>query len=73
VKYGVICERDFIYHLNNWDNVFIAGRFHKPVLDIEIRPNMNLYKTIDSNRESAVSIFLYMFILVFLNSFKMRH
>ena len=34
IKYGIISHKDFIENLNNWDNLFIAGRFHKPVKEI---------------------------------------
>jgi translocator assembly and maintenance protein 41 len=35
VKYGIIQESDFIYSLTNWDNLFVAGRFHKPVVKLD--------------------------------------
>lgn len=33
-KYGVIEVDDFKRGLNTWDNIFMAGRFHKPVLEV---------------------------------------
>ena len=33
-KYGVMEEQDFLLFLNSWENFFIAGRFHKPILQI---------------------------------------
>ncbi len=33
-KYGVIEVEDFKRGLTTWDNIFMAGRFHKPVLEI---------------------------------------
>jgi len=32
IKYGVISEFNFLKNLNNWNNLFVSGRFHKPVL-----------------------------------------
>lgn len=44
-KYGVIEVEDFKRGLNTWDNLFMAGRFHKPVMEIE---------SIDSVREAIL-------------------
>lgn len=53
-KYGVIEIEDFLRGLGTWDSIFVAGRFHKPVLEIkstdEIRENINY------NRKCALMI-----------------
>ena len=72
IKYGVMSYSDFIFKLKNWDNLFVAGRFHKPVSCIELNTRENkedineinevndlLYK----NRKSAVIICITTFIL----------
>jgi translocator assembly and maintenance protein 41 len=51
IKYGIIQESDFIANLNHWDNLFIAGRFHKPVLKLM---GNNLENVLKENHESAV-------------------
>jgi translocator assembly and maintenance protein 41 len=53
IKYGVISEKDFINHLSLWDNLFIAGRFHKPVLSI-LKEDLSIEAVIRKNREIAV-------------------
>lgn len=53
-KYGVIEVEDFKRGLNTWDNIFTAGRFHKPVL--EIKSNDEIRDAILYNRESALMI-----------------
>jgi len=34
IKYGVISQRNFMNSLYYWNNLFVSGRFHKPVLSI---------------------------------------
>lgn len=53
-KYGVIEESDFLHNLNTWDNMFIAGRFQKPV--VEIHSNEEVNKAIEYDRECALRI-----------------
>lgn len=53
-KYGVIEEKDFIGGLRSWENVFIAGRFHKPTL--KFQSNEKLEKAILKDREAAFLI-----------------
>lgn len=54
IKYGVISKDQFFYHLTHWDNFFIAGRFHKPVMGIETDENVE--NAIEKNREAAFSL-----------------
>ena len=53
-KYGVMEEQDFLSSLKSWDNFFIAGRFHKPVL--EIKGNSRLESAINENKRQAVLV-----------------
>ena len=53
-KYGVIEEKDFIEGLETWNNLFMAGRFHKPVL--ELQSNDDIREVIDYNRNCAIMI-----------------
>lgn len=50
-KYGVIEKDDFLEDLISWENVFLAGRFHKPTLEIKGEADIN--NAILKNRESA--------------------
>jgi translocator assembly and maintenance protein 41 len=54
IKYGVIEEMQFKRFLSKWENLFIPGRFHKPVLSI--KESNELQQTIQKNREMAVSL-----------------
>jgi len=56
IKYGVVSERDFINHMTRWENLFIAGRFHKPVIPI-FKEDDNIKEIINKNRDAAVNIF----------------
>lgn len=53
-KYGVIEVEDFKRGLNTWDNLFMAGRFHKPVM--EISSNDDIREAISFNRDTALMI-----------------
>lgn len=53
-KYGVIEIGDYLRGLNTWDNIFVAGRFHKPVL--EVKSNEEIKEAIDYNRRCALII-----------------
>lgn len=53
-KYGVIEVLDFVRGLNTWDNMFMAGRFHKPVLEIDSQKAIR--DSIDYNRKCAFMI-----------------
>jgi translocator assembly and maintenance protein 41 len=52
IKYGTIQERDFIISLTHWDNLFVAGRFHKPV--VRLIGDRSLEQVYLSNLEAAV-------------------
>ena len=59
IKYGVISSFDFKFKLKNWDNLFVAGRFHKPVRNIELDNEESVSREeideiILQNRRSAV-------------------
>lgn len=53
-KYGVIEIEDFIHGLGTWENIFIAGRFHKPVMDI--KSTLAIDRVLCDNRSSALFI-----------------
>lgn len=53
-KYGVIELLDFMTGLDTWNNLFMAGRFHKPVL--EIKSETQVRDVIFSNRKYALII-----------------
>ena len=62
-KYGVIEIEDFKRGLTIWDNIFVAGRFHKPVLEIISQDDIR--KAISYNRRCALmidSIFSYRYV-----------
>lgn len=53
-KYGVIEVEDFKRGLSTWDNIFMAGRFHKPVMEVISRDDVR--KAISYNRRVALMI-----------------
>lgn len=53
-KYGVIEVEDFKRSLSTWDNLFMAGRFHKPILRVRTREDIN--ESITQNREIALRL-----------------
>lgn len=53
-KYGVIEVLDFINGLDTWTNMFMAGRFHKPVM--EIKSEEKIRESIEYNRKCALII-----------------
>ena len=54
IKYGVISRKNFEYSMSNWDNMFICGRFHKPIMNIV--QNINYDKLIEENRKRAFAL-----------------
>ena len=53
-KYGVIEEKDFLHNLSTWENIFVAGRFQKPIL--RIHSNEQVDNVISYDRECALRI-----------------
>ena len=53
-KYGVVEIDDFKRGLCTWDNLFLVGRFHKPVLDV--LSDERLREVIATNREGAFRV-----------------
>ena len=53
-KYGVIEVVDFIIGLDTWNNMFMAGRFHKPVM--ELKSEDEVRESISYNRQCALMI-----------------
>lgn len=52
LKYGVISKEHFILDMVHWNNMYVAGRLHKPVHIIKDNPYMHSYLGI--NHEQAV-------------------
>lgn len=53
-KYGVIEILDFINGLDKWNNMFMAGRFHKPVM--ELKSEEEVRDSIIYNRQCALMV-----------------
>ena len=53
-KYGVIEVVDFINGLDTWNNMFMAGRFHKSVM--ELKSEDEVRESISYNRQCALMI-----------------
>lgn len=53
-KYGVIEVEDFKRGLSTWDNLFMAGRFHKPVMEISATDDIRY--VISYNKNIALMI-----------------
>lgn len=53
-KYGVIEVNDFVNGLDTWCNMFMAGRFHKPVM--ELRSEQSIRDSILYNRKCALMV-----------------
>ncbi len=53
-KYGVIEIQDFLASLSTWNNLFIAGRFQKPILNIQSEDFID--DVIQYNRKCALFV-----------------
>ena len=53
-KYGVVENSDFQRGLCTWDNMFLVGRFHKPILDV--MSNETVREVIAQNRDRAFRV-----------------
>lgn len=53
-KYGVIEVNDFVNGLDTWCNLFMAGRFHKPVM--ELKSETRVRDSIEYNRRCALMV-----------------
>lgn len=51
-KIGVISKQEFIHDLKSWKNMYMAGRFHKPV--VTIKSTEEISEAITYNRKSAL-------------------
>ena len=50
LKYGVISARNAEMQLSSWSSLFLAGRLHKPIVELKTEKNLDLYR----NRKNAV-------------------
>ncbi|KAK9858420.1 hypothetical protein WJX84_004892 [Apatococcus fuscideae] len=57
VKYGVVSLKRLHRDLQHWDDLFVAGRLHKPVIHI-IRGNLEVSQSIAANLDAALRLAL---------------
>lgn len=54
IKYGVISTNDLCNDLNDWTDLYIAGRLHKPITTL-IRPNSDIIRNaLETNHINAI-------------------
>lgn len=54
LKYGIVSQRNFECLLKNWNNLFLCGRFHKPIQTII--SNKKNDELIEENRKKAFGL-----------------
>lgn len=54
IKYGVVDRNDLIDDLEQWGQLYLAGRLHKPVRAL-LSPNADMKLSINSNLRHAVT------------------
>lgn len=54
MKYGVISTKALERDLTQWNQLYIAGRLHKPVLDLKMPTTASLMTALRTNREAAL-------------------
>lgn len=54
MKYGVISTKSLETDLLEWKHIYIAGRLHKPVVDLFQPKHPNLKESIKKNRQTAL-------------------
>ncbi|XP_018916896.2 phosphatidate cytidylyltransferase, mitochondrial [Bemisia tabaci] len=53
-KYGIISQNNLIDDLANWNELYLAGRLHKPVQELYVSNDKSLSKALAQNLEFAV-------------------
>ncbi|XP_058821688.1 phosphatidate cytidylyltransferase, mitochondrial [Topomyia yanbarensis] len=54
IKYGVVTTKDLLEDLNDWTNLYLAGRLHKPVEIIRTATGSKIQNAIDNNLKAGV-------------------
>lgn len=57
VKYGVVSLKRLHQDLLQWDDLYVAGRLHKPVIHI-LRGNLEVAQSISTNLDAALRLAL---------------
>lgn len=57
VKYGVVSLKRLHQDLLHWDDLYVAGRLHKPVIHI-LRGNLEVAQSISTNLDAALRLAL---------------
>lgn len=55
IKYGVLSVEDFLDDVTNWNNLYVSGRLHKPVLQLKNFQADPFREILKGNLESAVN------------------
>lgn len=58
IKYGVISTEDLLDDLLNWTHLYVAGRLHKPIEELQTPATDKITQALFNNRRSAVHMAL---------------
>lgn len=53
IKYGVVTTKDLLEDLNDWTNLYLAGRLHKPVEIIKTASSSKIQNAVENNLKAA--------------------
>lgn len=54
IKYGIVSQKDLVADLLDWNDLYLAGRLHKPVEIVKPTNSAQLQSALQSNLRSAV-------------------